>query len=627
MNKYFANAEKVIDAWREKGPQFLDPQLAYTNNASTPEEVARPHGMYLFRDGVPTNYFAPNFDPPYTTNMTRNLLLNVLNKSWDWKRREWTSQPIPRLVTPTMLVSAMLGCTDNMAGGFLANEVTVSSSTADLSILPESSSIRSTRKVDDELVEKPLRKKMPLLALPPTHSPSTRKRNDSRQLDEIEETKDEMVDPHSHGDDARQLISALFSGDDDSVKEKEREDMPLATHADLINDLQLFISSQGDSEQANESKQTIDDILMDSPVDQAIYGAPIPMDRQMSHTTDATDKQANLSSAQRQLMQSLKDEGNNTGNQENAGMQLISDDDWFDDMGEPIGTPTTVHEVTEEPHVALVTSSEEESAASYSIVFEDRSEEMSDSAPTERTDVEKVVPTSPRVEELVPTITVREPEKPPTLAVDRVVVSQFEMRQDTPETIEDRSDRTRDPPINSEREQPVPDQENYYPLQHLHGKQQIDLLLAGRRGTHPEVLRNNSALSALSLEYSMDSTHFGDKSSFTQATQQSSLLGQHLSEPSRQPVQHQTKSLLTSVTQEAGPEDIVQTDSEDSGETTPSDEELFNVGWAKALDPNSGSYYYFTLDRRKIIWENPLASGSLHTRPSVDTAESSSLMV
>lgn len=38
----------------------------------------------------------------------------------------------------------------------------------------------------------------------------------------------------------------------------------------------------------------------------------------------------------------------------------------------------------------------------------------------------------------------------------------------------------------------------------------------------------------------------------------------------------------------------------------PSDEDLFAIGWAKALDPDSNSHYYFTLDRTKIVWDNPL---------------------
>jgi hypothetical protein len=131
MNRYFAHAERVIDAWREKGPQYCNPQLSYIEGGATPEEVARPHGIYLLRDGgVPTNYFAPNFAPPYTTKMTRSLLLNVLSKSWNAKRREWTSQPVPRLVTPTMLVATMCGCgADPNEGGFMANQVTTTSIT------------------------------------------------------------------------------------------------------------------------------------------------------------------------------------------------------------------------------------------------------------------------------------------------------------------------------------------------------------------------------------------------------------------------------------------------------------------------------------------------------------------
>jgi hypothetical protein len=39
----------------------------------------------------------------------------------------------------------------------------------------------------------------------------------------------------------------------------------------------------------------------------------------------------------------------------------------------------------------------------------------------------------------------------------------------------------------------------------------------------------------------------------------------------------------------------------------PSDEELFAVGWAKALDPGSGNFYYFTLDRSMTVWDNPLS--------------------
>lgn len=242
---------------------------------------------------------------------------------------------------------------------------------------------------------------------------------------------------------------------------------------------------------------------------------------------------------------------------------------------------------------------------------------MSDSGPT---DEEALVEISPWGMELAATIPIREP---PTPNVDREVVQEFEMRQDTSQHIEETNDRSRDPPSSGEREQEPDDTENYYPLHQLYGKQQMNQMLTPGKKNHPEVLRNNSATSALSMEYSLDSTNVGDKSTYTH---QSSLLGQHLSEPTR-PVHSQTKSLLTTVTQEARPEEIVQTDSEDSTDIVPSDEELFNVGWAKALDPNSGSYYYFTLDRSKIVWENPLPTGTLHTRPSMDTAGSSALLI
>ena len=136
MNQYFANAEQVIDSWREAGPQYLNPQLAYIEGGATPEEVARPHGIYLLRNGVPTNYFAPNFDGPYSTKMTRSLLQNVLAKSWDKKRREWASEPIPRLVAPSVLLKTMLGCGENNPGGYMATEVTLSNK-MDTSNIPD----------------------------------------------------------------------------------------------------------------------------------------------------------------------------------------------------------------------------------------------------------------------------------------------------------------------------------------------------------------------------------------------------------------------------------------------------------------------------------------------------------
>lgn len=38
----------------------------------------------------------------------------------------------------------------------------------------------------------------------------------------------------------------------------------------------------------------------------------------------------------------------------------------------------------------------------------------------------------------------------------------------------------------------------------------------------------------------------------------------------------------------------------------PSDEDLLAIGWKKTLDASSGRYYYYTLDRSQVVWDNPL---------------------
>jgi hypothetical protein len=41
-------------------------------------------------------------------------------------------------------------------------------------------------------------------------------------------------------------------------------------------------------------------------------------------------------------------------------------------------------------------------------------------------------------------------------------------------------------------------------------------------------------------------------------------------------------------------------------ESVPSDDDLKVIGWRKALDPASGNYYYYTIDRSKVVWDSPL---------------------
>lgn len=188
------------------------------------------------------------------------------------------------------------------------------------------------------------------------------------------------------------------------------------------------------------------------------------------------------------------------------------------------------------------------------------------------------------------------------------VLNERNIPQDAPESENISKDlqnvRYQDPP-ESREEEPDYNQEN-------------ESSLSNAREYHENVMTNNlkntptnsvtQIDSAFSLEYSIDSANFGDMKSTN--TNQSSLMGQ----------KYTAATSKTAVSQDfkVYEDDLPQTDSEDS-EIVPSDEELFNVGWAKALDPNSGSYYYFTLDRSQIVWDNPL--GSIHTRPSEESME------
>ena len=116
MNKYFAHCERVIDRWREEGPQYLFPQRNYLEgDGAASDEISQPHGIYIWRgdNPAPSNYFPPNFEPPYNTSMKRALLSNLVNKSWDKKKRDWLSEPIPKSMTPARLIGTMCGCSDN----------------------------------------------------------------------------------------------------------------------------------------------------------------------------------------------------------------------------------------------------------------------------------------------------------------------------------------------------------------------------------------------------------------------------------------------------------------------------------------------------------------------------------
>ncbi len=130
---------------------------------------------------------------------------------------------------------------------------------------------------------------------------------------------------------------------------------------------------------------------------------------------------------------------------------------------------------------------------------------------------------------------------------------------------------------------------------------------------------NRTVEPALSMEYSVDeSTLIGDKSV---STFDSTLLGQNFDggesksmiSPAMEPVaaKVQIKTVLSDVPEKSyhthKSSVTVASSASTYNEQIPSDEELFAAGWAKTLDSSSGCYYYFTLDRKKTCWDNPLA--------------------
>lgn len=107
----------------------------------------------------------------------------------------------------------------------------------------------------------------------------------------------------------------------------------------------------------------------------------------------------------------------------------------------------------------------------------------------------------------------------------------------------------------------------------------------------------DSSDSYSSLAYSVgnSSGHTGIASGYT------SNIGQHYADtPSGY---SKSAALAKSASSE---EDYSIQGSSSSLSVVPTDEELYAIGWAKALDPKSGNFYYFTLDRKKIMWDNPL---------------------
>lgn len=578
MNRYFANAERVVDAWREKGPQYLDPQLEYTEGGAAPEEVSRPHGIYLLRNGVATNYFAPNFEPPYTTKMTRSLLMNVLGKSWDKKKREWTSEPIPKLITPNMLVTAMCGCGDANDGGFMANEITIKTE-GGTSAIPKEGVIRSkspTPKASRPPHPQPVQQQQPLP--PPEPQAPIEAKDADADTDIVSEPVTHATPSHHTSTDRTMRSQTVHT----ILSEEESEPTPAANSTATTQSYTQLNLKTSNSEGDNSNLETPISDTIRSPK----YGAP-PTPEEMISTRSSTtsnndrfEKNAPIDTNDAQEDQGDMPASSEVGNQPSV-----------------TGTNSTIM------HMNLSAQTFMKRHLARNLTQDEKKEDPSTLASDEDwlDDLGKPLP-SPAI--VAKNQDPEEDEKP--LTKDRFILSD---NKNAAGKLAQRAARAKRSPKDA-----------------------------------PDIRKNNSGVS---LDYSVDSTHMGDQSTFMgdQSTigGGSSLLGGKFATDASVATAVTKEPLASTSTPEAKKDPIAANEpklssksrsrdddeassfslqeSSSSIEVIPSDEELFAVGWAKALDPKSGSYYYFTLDRTKIVWDNPLAP----VGESGDSTESTSL--
>lgn len=127
-----------------------------------------------------------------------------------------------------------------------------------------------------------------------------------------------------------------------------------------------------------------------------------------------------------------------------------------------------------------------------------------------------------------------------------------------------------------------------------------------RRQDHSEERASSPAQhTTMSMNYSIDSTsQFRGAAANVVNGGETSVLSAGTDNPSL--ISYVTRSTMAPSKNQQ--DDVSLSLLESRSTVVPSDEELIAIGWAKAYDPNTESYYYFTLDRSKTVWENPLLS-------------------
>lgn len=698
MNKFFTESERVINAWRENGPQYLDPQLSYIEGGATPEEVARPHGIYLMRNGRPTNYFPPNFEPPYTTKMTRSLLSNVISKSWDKKRRDWTSEPMNRSVSASLLLSSMCGCHENQ--GFVAREATNHFSPVNNIIGGDFFGVNGLGEYNGELTSRAMQQHKHL----PT-SETSKKDADSKKGDgkRGRSSKKSQSTPQDSLSTQRTSSNKLLMSSEETPAHNDANKRPL----------QLDHRSENMREKDTIQSSTTENFNNGDMKDErknAKESLPMPTTninegntRNTDHYSSMEEKRASSSISQRrtnlaaekipeesEALPTMNNHDYLSGNQESTNDVRIINSNFEEDIAQSqsvtasevttgssigqslgivsVGESQTTVQIMNRSSTKFIEQERErrkereverekerqkmdqlEMAIQEKMKLnqekisdmneyetkgrEDRSTKGNQSSRSRSSSKKKKKGKKSKKEKKEKS---RENTK---LTTDKAFTEPLPQAPPQPSTL-DVDSRIISDSMNSEKENaskkgPTSDSGTVENKMSTLRRDSSFLPLNLSNDPVTSNPKSNSASSPLrgvsapyeitsqaSMDYSLDTASLlgdgsliggqfaGDGSVIT--------LGTNASE-NRSLLSCVTRSTIHDVSRQnrlsqgvnGGDEDDISLSlmaSSSSGvEPVPTDEELFAVGWAKAMDPSSGSYYFFTLDRSTIVWDNPLA--------------------
>lgn len=553
MNKYFRHSESVIQTWREAGPQYLEPQVSYIDGGATPEEVAKPHGIYLMRNGVPTNYFPPNLAPPYTTKMTRSLLYHVINKSWDKQKRDWTTQPVPRSVTPSMIFQTMCGnCNYPLSPNNNTNNMPPSQAGQAQLFDTSNHPHLADHSLNSSVLTQHTTNASPKDGASTTssnHNPNHNKKSSNRSRSQSPTLSKQETAPQHHL----------------PQKQPQPQSQPAVEHTNHSN-MPNGNGPQHSPSQSPKGKSLVEELLMQKDT----------LESEDSRSVSAFEEDMALSQTQSMSV----GDSHTTIPTMNGIMERERLDRQKRDAERALERKKV--QVLEQALQLKLLKKKEKSKKKKK--KKDKRKEKEKGKEKEKEKVrEKPQPPPPQP--------ISVPKSPPSLFVN--------------------SDSGSFSPTPTHAHKPQPQYffaENDKPAQKEQNSKQDEQEI------------NSQA----SLDYSQDSASLEQNSLLGG---DSSLIGQQFagdgSVVSTRTTNTNSQSLISGVTRTTVHEKTEEEEDDISLsilETTssietrvPSDEDLFAIGWAKAFDPNSNAYYYFTLDRTKIVWDSPLSDSNTST--------------